>query len=103
MSKKAILKPVSFLLVFLLVLNFNVSMTSNQKGKAISVESGKKAYAGTNKPHRVKELVEKRTLNSKHFLNDDGTITAEISSENMHYSIHSLLYCLLINLLAKVD
>lgn len=33
----------------------------------------------------VRELVEKRDLYSKHYLNDDGTITAEIHSSPIHY------------------
>jgi hypothetical protein len=33
----------------------------------------------------VRELVEKRDLYTKHYLNDDGTITAEIHSSPIHY------------------
>ncbi len=36
-------------------------------------------------PARVRELTELRTRESKHFLNDDGTNTAEISAGSRHY------------------
>lgn len=36
-------------------------------------------------PNKLKELVELRTHNSKHFLNDDGSKTAEISITPIHY------------------
>ncbi len=40
-------------------------------------------------PNRVRELNELRTRESKHFLNDDGTATAEISIGSRHYQAAS--------------
>lgn len=36
-------------------------------------------------PKTVKEIIEKRTFNTKHFLMDDGTMKAEIHQGNLHY------------------
>lgn len=36
-------------------------------------------------PKRLHEIIDKRTVNSKHYLNDDGLYTAEISSSPIHY------------------
>ena len=40
----------------------------------------------------VRELVEKRDLYSKHYLNNDGTITAEIHSSPIHYKTETREY-----------
>lgn len=36
-------------------------------------------------PKPVKEVIEKRDRFSKHYLNDDGSYTAEISKNSVHY------------------
>ena len=39
----------------------------------------------------TKEIVEKRTLNEKHFLQEDGTIVASVYPMNVHYNLNGKL------------
>ena len=39
----------------------------------------------------TKEIIEKRTLNEKHFLQEDGTIVASVYPMNVHYNLNGKL------------
>ena len=64
-----------------LVLADNAEITENETTNGISSESD----VASEEPHVVGELVEKREVNIKHFRMSDGSITAAVYPQEIHY------------------
>ena len=88
--KKTIATMLLFVMVFQFMPNIAIAvnhMTKNDK----TIESLEKHIEETEEakqaetPVAIGEIEEQRTLNEKHFLMSDGTITATIFPSNIHY------------------